>query len=89
MSKNWLEKIADKIIREEKSNAIHYRNALQLTEKIRCKYNCGLSELPVDRLTDNEKKLVFKAWLQLGYNEETASLIVYNNKYQYKFYNWR
>ena len=84
MAKNWMLKLDDKIKREEKSNTINYRNALEITEKIRIKYNCSLSELPINRLTDKEKKLVFKAWLQLGYSEETASLIVYNNTYQYR-----
>lgn len=83
MAKNWMQKVEDRTKRESKNSAIHYRNALELTENIRNKYNCGLADLPINRLTDKEKKIVFRAWLQLGYSEESASLIVYNNTYQY------
>ena len=84
MAKNWMLKIDDKLKREIKSNSIHYRNALELSEKIRNNYNCSLSELPVNRLTVKEKKIVFRTWIELGYSEESASLIVYNNTYQYR-----
>ena len=33
MAKNWMLKLDDKIKREEKSNTIHYRNALEITER--------------------------------------------------------
>lgn len=83
MAKNWMQKVEDRTKRESKNSAIHYRNTLELTENIRNKYNCGLADLPINRLTDKEKKKVFRAWLQLGYSEESASLIVYHNTYQY------
>ena len=84
MAKNWLQKVEDEIKRERKTSAIHYRNATEMSENIRKKYKCGLADLPMNKLTDKEKNIVFKAWLQLGYSEESASLIVYNNIYQYK-----
>ena len=77
MAKNWLQKVEDRIKRESKSSAIHYRNAIEMTENIRKKYNCGLAELPMNKLNDKEKNIVFNAWLELGYSEETAKLIVY------------
>ena len=84
MAKNWLEKVEDRIKRDSNSNSLHYRNAIEMTKNIRKKYKCGLAELPLDKLNDKEKNIVFKAWLQLGYSKETASLIVYNNKYHFK-----
>ena len=84
MAKNWMLKLDDKIKREREKSSNHYRKALELSEKIRNKYNCSLAELPLNRLSDEEKKIIFNAWLELGYSKETASLIVYNNKYHFK-----
>lgn len=83
MARNWLEKLNDKNKKEVKNSKRHYRNAIEFTEKIRSKYGCGLSELPMGRLNNNEKKKVYKAWLELGYSKQSASLIVYGNTYQH------
>lgn len=87
MAKNWMGKVEDRIIRESKSSAIHYKKATELTDKIRSKYNCGLADLPIEKLSDREKKTVYKAWLELGYSKESASLVVYGNTYQHALLN--
>ena len=81
-----MQKVEDKIKRETKSSEIHYRNALEITKRIRDKYKCGLSELPTYKLEENEKKIVYNAWIELGYCEEAACLIVFGNTYQFNLF---
>ena len=83
MAKNWMDKVADRTKREAERSARNYNKALESTERIRNKYNSALADLPVKGLTEGEKAIIYKAWIMLGYDKESASLIVYGNTYQH------
>lgn len=55
-------------------------------EKLLEKFQCGLADLSINQLSEKEKMLVFKTWVNRGYSKESASLIVYNNTYQYRLF---
>ena len=66
-------------------NERYYRNCekgKELAKSLFKKYKCSLAEMPVGKMDQQELIILYKAWLQIGYPKESASLIVFGNTYE-------
>ena len=75
LSKNWLptsiKVMKQNRIKQEKSEN-NYQKALKLSEDLRHKFNCAVSELPVELLTEKEQEILVKTYTLIGYSREVA-----------------
>jgi Flp pilus assembly CpaE family ATPase len=75
LSEKWLP-TSIKVLKknnDEKEKALNnYDKALELTKELREKFNCGVADIPTNKITENERKILIKSYLLLGYSKESA-----------------
>lgn len=85
MSCKWMREVEKREERQTNSFISKRQKAKEMSKEILNKYKVGgLADLNCSKLTKKEKETIFNSWLLCGYSEESVSLIVYNNTYQYR-----
>lgn len=80
MADSWLIKIEKKRKRDAEKSSRAYNKAIEITEDIRNKYNCGVADAPIQKLSEEEKGKIEKAYIFLGYSQDSAYYLSHCSK---------